>query len=260
MTLHILSLETSAARCGVALLRAQQGQETALWLRTHDGAREHSERLLPMVQELLDEAGIAVGALDAIAFGQGPGGFTGLRVACGVAQGLAFALDCPVLPVGTLAAVASQVPFAPGRLVVAALDARMDEAYVGVYRQQAPGDVRSIQAPVLLGAASLAPWIAACSADWYGSLAQPDHAHVVLAGNTVQAWPERAAEVAAYAWPELIDPDACAVARLALLAWARGEAVPADEAAPLYVRDKVAFTTAERVGGAGGNPRAGAVA
>lgn len=260
MTLHILSLETSAARCGVALLRAQDGRETALWLRTHDGAREHSERLLPMVQELLDEAGIAASALDAIAFGQGPGGFTGLRVACGVAQGLAFALDRPVLPVGTLAAVASQVPFVPGRLVVAALDARMDEAYVGVFRQEAPGDVRPVQAPVLLGAASLAPWVAASAPQWQAATAVPGEVQVVLAGNAVQAWPDLAAGFAPYAWPTLIEPDACAVARLGWLAWQRGEALPADEAAPLYVRDKVAFTTAEREGGAGGNPRAGAAA
>ncbi|WP_437701803.1 tRNA (adenosine(37)-N6)-threonylcarbamoyltransferase complex dimerization subunit type 1 TsaB, partial [Achromobacter xylosoxidans] len=107
MELNLLALETSSSRCGVALLRAFDGRlEVAV--REHEGSQEHAERLLPMANELLAEAGLAPGALQAVAFGQGPGGFTGLRVACGVAQGMAMGLGIPVLPVVSHQAVAAQ--------------------------------------------------------------------------------------------------------------------------------------------------------
>ena len=92
MELNLLALETSSSRCGVALLRAADGR-LDVTVREHEGSQEHAERLLPMAGELLAEAGLAPGALHAVAFGQGPGGFTGLRVACGVAQGMALGLD-----------------------------------------------------------------------------------------------------------------------------------------------------------------------
>src|SRR5690606_1153151 len=109
MSLHILALETSASRCGVALLSHDAGEDELI-VREHDGTAEHSARLLPMVDEVLAAAGLARQAIDAIAFGQGPGGFAGLRVACGVAQGIGVALDIPVLPVVPNAAVEFQRP------------------------------------------------------------------------------------------------------------------------------------------------------
>src|SRR5690606_21099725 len=101
------AFETSSTLCGVALL-SWQGGRVRLDTAAHEGRGAHAERILPLAWDLLAQAGLDRGDLTAIAFGQGPGGFTGLRVACGVAQGLAVALDVPVLPVDSLCAVALQ--------------------------------------------------------------------------------------------------------------------------------------------------------
>ena len=163
MELNLLALETSSSRCGVALLRASEGRlEVAV--REHEGSQEHAERLLPMANELLAEAGLAPGALQAVAFGQGPGGFTGLRVACGVAQGMAMGLGIPVLPVVSHQAVAAQAGGSPDEAIVVALDARMNEVYLAVYRQGTgpTGEPAwdTLQAPLLIAAAEVAPWTA----------------------------------------------------------------------------------------------------
>src|SRR5690606_17451734 len=143
MTLHILALETSSSLCGVALLSVGAA-EPALRVLEHDATAEHAERLLPMVDALLSQAGITRSQLSAVAFGQGPGGFTGLRVACGVAQGIGFALDIPVLPISSLlAAAASDFALqqkqggpgiaAAGEVRVVVQDARMQEVYMAAY-------------------------------------------------------------------------------------------------------------------------------
>lgn len=148
----LLALDTATEACSVALL--------------HDGKvlshyevipRLHAQKLLPMIQTMLAEAGIALSAVDAIAFGRGPGAFTGVRIAIGVVQGLAFALERPVLPVSNLALLAQRALREHGaEQVAAAIDARMDEVYWGCYQQQA-GEMR------LLGSeAVLAPNRSAC--------------------------------------------------------------------------------------------------
>src|SRR5690606_17705028 len=103
MTTHLLALETSSSVCGVALAPLD-GSARPLHTLEHDATAEHAERLLPMVDAVLEQGGVGKGALAAVAFGQGPGGFTGLRVACGVAQGLAYALGIPVVPIDSLMA------------------------------------------------------------------------------------------------------------------------------------------------------------
>lgn len=258
MELNLLALETSSSRCGVALLRAFDGRlEVAV--REHEGSQEHAERLLPMANELLAEAGLAPNALQAVAFGQGPGGFTGLRVACGVAQGMAMGLGIPVLPVVSHQAVAAQAGGVPDDAIVVALDARMNEVYLAVYRPVADADGESawetLQAPLLIAAAEVVPWTAHHLPAWSraaGRALQP-----LLAGD---AWDAYAADMSIPAgWRragEAQRPEAASVARLARQAWSRGEAVAPEQAAPLYVRDKVAFTTAERLRGEGGNPKA----
>jgi len=259
MELNLLALETSSSRCGVALLRAVDGR-LVVSTREHEGSQEHAERLLPMANELLAESGLAPAALHAVAFGQGPGGFTGLRVACGVAQGMGLGLGIPVLPVVSHQAVAAQVAEAgPDDAIVVALDARMNEVYLAVYRQTAategePGwDV--LQAPLLIAAAEVVPWTAHHLANWSAQAGRP--LQPVLAGD---AWDAYASEME---FPDLwrraadaLRPEAASVARLARQGWLRGEALPPEQAAPLYVRDKVAFTTAERMRGEGGNPKA----
>lgn len=243
MTQHILALETSGSWCGVALWRATGDQGSAV-VREHPGTKEHSERLLPMVDEVLAEAGIARSAIDAIAFGQGPGGFTGLRVACGVAQGLGFALDRPLAPIPSHAALAWEGGAKPGQVILAAMDARMEEVYAAAYRQDAE-TVVCLDGPVLLAAGDLLRWARAHA--WYGD-------DIVHAGEAWQAYATVLGGGAVHVTAER--PTARAVGALGAQALANGAVVSPELAAPLYVRDKVAFTTAERALGAGGNPRA----
>jgi len=257
----LIALETSGACCGVALLRAQ-GDEVTLRVREHTGTQTHAERLLPMLDELLGETGVARAAIQAVAFGQGPGGFTGLRVAAGVAQGLALALDVPVLPVASHRAVASQMALREDEVAVVALDARMDEAYVAAYGSvndgtDDAGDWRALQAPILLPAAALAAWSAAQLLRWSHEAGRTlsgvaagdgwDMGDARLPSGFSSTWRREAAD---------LYPNADSVARVAWRDWRAGRAVAPEEALPLYVRDKVAYTTAERAGGAGGNPRA----
>jgi tRNA threonylcarbamoyladenosine biosynthesis protein TsaB len=230
-----------------------------------------------MVDQLLEQAGVARAQLTAVAFGQGPGGFTGLRVACGVAQGIAFALDLPVIPIGSLLAVAAlddsleaspSVALAQSvRLVVQ--DARMGEVYLAAYRPEPatnPERVhwRVVQAPILLGATDVGNWFRQSVGHWRGEWGFG--VSVRLMGDALTAYPElmdlrtfgaSAADAIAVAGP--LRPSADTIARLALSAWRLGQWVTPELAAPLYVRDRVAYTTKERAGGLGGNPKADGV-
>ena len=253
MELNLLALETSSSRCGVALLReTPQGPQVSVL--EHEGAQEHAERLLPMAGELLARAGLVPADLHAVAFGQGPGGFTGLRVACGVAQGMGLALDIPVLPVVSHLAVAEQAAAAPGEIVLVALDARMSEVYLAAYVRPAGSDWQVVQAPMLIAADEAVAWAGHHLPAW--SAAAGSAAAPLAAGDAWDIYPDDMRLPPAWRRAPAARPEAAAVARLARLAWQRGEAVAPELAAPLYVRDKVAFTTLERELGQGGNPRA----
>ncbi len=225
----ILALETSTELGSCALWR-----DGAVLERRCPAGRSHSETLLPLVRELLAEAGVGVAALDAIAFGAGPGAFTGLRVACGAAQGLAVAAERPLLPVVSLEAMAVQ---AGDGQVLALLDARMGEAYAGRYRV-AGDDCR------LLGEIRVLP---------PAELALPGEAGWRACGNAPAAYPalhERLRAAGIELLPGIL-PTAAAAAALAAPRVARGEGIDAALAAPLYIRDKVAKTVAERLGEGG---------
>lgn len=202
-----------------------------LLTRSERLANGGSDRLLPWVRELLDEAGLSLQQLDGVAFGAGPGGFTGIRLACGVAQGLAFGADLPVVGICGLEAMAALAAESGAQRVYACLDARMNEVYTAAYEMR--GGV-----PVALQSPAVTP---------------PDLALVppgegwVGAGDGFAAYPDLSARLAlASVLPDCL-PTAVAIARLAAPCFARGEGVPADQAQPLYVRDKVALTTAERL-------------
>lgn len=205
------------------------------WLHEGPGAAQSSATLIPAVLALLAQAGLALHELDAIVFGRGPGSFTGLRTACAVAQGLAVGAGRPVLAVDTLLAVAEEAAHQrlatgqglPERLS-ALLDARMDEVYAQDF-------VRTDQGWQAQGACRLLAPEALVFA--------PD---TLLAGNVFEVYRDRLP-----AWPAgsvtlSVLPTAAALLRLAPALMSRGQAVPAHQALPLYVRDKVAQTTDER--------------
>lgn len=226
----ILALDSSTETSSCALWR----DGSVLSERLADTRASNSEALLPAIDLLLGECRIGLADLDAIAFGAGPGSFTGLRVSCGIAQGLAFALDVPVVPIGTLDAIAATVD-APR--VFAVLDARMREVYFAPFERRDGWPVALAEPAVALPSA----------------LPLPEDRGWVVAGNALIGYPELAERVAAAGlagFPEA-SPRAAAVALLAGRAMAAGGAVPAERAAPLYVRDKVAFTTAERLAAGG---------
>jgi tRNA threonylcarbamoyladenosine biosynthesis protein TsaB len=256
---HILAFETSSSLCSVALLSQTAGR-VRLRAAQHEGRQEHAERILPLAWQLLADAGLKRADLSAVAFGQGPGGFTGLRVACGVAQGLAVALDIPVLPVDSLCALALQQAGADASGVHLVLqDARMNEIYAAAY--ECVGDEwTTLQAPALIARADVMAWVADESAAWAMRAGGGWAAH----GDALDAFPGLADElralgaVVAAGSGERVCAHAATVARLAARAWQRGQALDAALAAPAYVRDKVAYTTVERSRGLGGNPQADA--
>lgn len=224
----ILAIETSSELASCALLN---GTEAAVLTRESAGVRTHSQSVLPMVQALLRDAGIALADCDAIAFGAGPGSFTGVRTACGVAQGLAFGARKPVLPLVTLEAMAEACRVRTGATdVVAVLDARMGEVYWAQYRWMDGWQV--VREPALSAPADVAP--------------EPVTG-LVACGNGFAAYPEAFA-AKAFAADALGDilPHARELAVLGAAALASGRAVPADDAQPIYLRNKVAYTSAER--------------
>lgn len=221
----MLALETSTELGSCALWR--DGEITE---RYCPSGRSHSETLLPLVRELLADAGIAIGQLAAIAFGVGPGAFTGLRVACGAAQGLAVAADLPLVPVSSLETMA----FASGgNKVFSLLDARMGEVYAAQY-------LNADQVPTRHGEIRVA------SPD---QMVLPTDNGWLACGNALLAYPALAEQLQAAGLslqPQIL-PTAGVLARLASLHLAAGGGIDAADAAPLYVRDKVAKTVAERL-------------
>lgn len=218
--MKLLALETSTRWLSVALWL--DGEILARRADSHNGG---SSLVLPWVGELLAEAGLKHADIDAVAFGAGPGSFTGLRLACGVAQGLAFGLDRPVLGVTTLEALA--VASGADR-VFACLDARMGEVYCAAYEVDG-AVVTEIQAPRVAPPAA----VQAPAGAWVGC-----GDGFAAYGQDLPALPRMLADV----WPT-----AEAVAAIAAPRFARGEGGAAAQAMPLYVRDKVALTTAERL-------------
>ena len=229
----LLAFDTSTDVMSIAVSRTVNGQ-TKVWAHTGAGGAQASVALIPALMGLLQEAGLVLAELDAICFGCGPGSFTGLRTACAVAQGLAFGADRRVLPVNSLLAVAEEArfqhfPTAANARVTALLDARMNEMYVAGF-QWSSGSWREDGASALVKPEALALPAAGTR----------------LAGNVFAQYGLRlpAAPQDAERFEAL--PTASAMLRLAPALLAAGCAVAPDDALPIYIRDNVAQTTAER--------------
>lgn len=225
--MNLLAVETSTELCSVALLRGGE-----LFVEEALAENRHSEMLAPMIRRIFDRARLDARRMDAFGFGQGPGSFTGIRIACGVVQGLAFAAGRPVVPVPSLLALAEQ---SNESRVIAALDARMGEAYLAAYARNGD-DWDEVIAPRLADASGLPPlpgrrWAATGS------------------GFDRHPWLRDAYRESVEMRFENDLPRAGSVARVAARRFARGAGIAAEHAAPLYLRDKVALTTAERRAG-----------
>jgi len=216
--MRLAAIETSTEWCSVALWR--DGESAAL---EHRAPNRHGELVLPMLARLLERAGLSASQLDAVAFGAGPGSFTGLRIACGVAQGIALARGIPVIGIPTLEAIAEESGAAR---VVACLDARMREVYYAALERNAGRWREVIAARCVAPAAVPLP---------------PGEGWIGCGGGFAVYGPLGLKLVR----PE-VRPSAVAVARLAAPRLAAGEGVDAALAAPLYLRDKVALTSEER--------------
>lgn len=232
----LLALDTATETLHLGLLAGGRR-----WVRALPGGASASSALLPAVFGLLEEAGLGLRELGAIGYGRGPGAFTGVRTACAVTQGLAYGADLPVLALDTLMAVAEDARTqGAGDDLWVAVDARMGEVYAARYRHGADGWI-TVCPPSLQDPAALARTAGQDFADGAGG----------VAGNSLSAHTEAwsiladAAPGSGQRWP-LAAPRGAALLSLALAAWQRGEQADAAQALPLYVRDKVAQTTAER--------------
>lgn len=240
--MNLLAFDTSTEQLSIAVRRADRQ-----WQHSGAGGRHSSAALIPGLLDLLADAGLRLADLDAIVIGRGPGSFTGLRTACSVAQGLALGAGVPVLPVDTLLAVAEQARLAHGTpQVLAILDARMDEVYSAPWSWQADAGWRSAGPTQVCAASELRlPAVAAHGDD----RTQDQHSGCwALAGNVFDgttpplSLPPALQSLTAYpAWPT-----ATALLSVAPQLLRAGGAVAPEEALPLYIRNKVARTVAER--------------
>jgi tRNA threonylcarbamoyladenosine biosynthesis protein TsaB len=228
--MNLLAFDTSTDLMSIAVQRSVDGV-AQVWQHSGPGGAQTSAHLIPCIQDLMQQARLQFNQLDAIAFGCGPGSFTGLRTACAVAQGLAFGAQLPVLPIDTLLAVAEEARHHNAAdlnawQVTALLDARMDEMYGASYAFNS-GLWTQTKGHSLINPENLV-----CEADY------------LLAGNVFASYGARLPASGALRITVL--PTASALLRLAPALLAAGGALPAEQALPLYIRDKVAKTTVER--------------
>lgn len=226
--MNLLALETSTEACSVALIHGDE-----VIARSEIAPRRHAELVLPMADALLAESGLGRHALDAIAVGRGPGAFTGVRLGISLAQGMALALDIPVITVSSLAALALEAPEGDAT-ILAVIDARMGEVYAASYRRDDMGglialDDERVCAPDALVLPAAPAWQVVGT----GWSTYPEVLRERLTG-TLQS-----AQGACY-------PQARHVAELAALEFAAGRTVMPEHALPVYLRDKVALTLVEQ--------------
>lgn len=238
----ILALDSSTEACSAALLRGS-GEQTEIMAKNQLAVRQHNQVLLPMIEQLLAEAGCTLQQVDLIAFGRGPGSFVGLRVGCGVAQGLALGIDCPVVPISTLRAMAQGAYRVFGaKAVMAAIDARMSEVYWGVYGL----DQHAYMQPLLderVCPPQQVVFDRACgsiNSDWSAMGTGWRYREQMLAEIAVPPSDIVRTE-------EQWFPDSRDIALLAVGEFNAGNAVSPEDAQPIYLRDQVVQTPVKKV-------------
>ncbi len=265
----LLAFDTSTEQLAMAVVSPQ-----GVWVHRSPGGASVSNTLLPQAQLLLQQAGLKLSDLKAVAFGVGPGAFTGLRTSCAVAQGLAFGLGCRVLQIDSLLIVAEDARwqafqgvspgwFGPGSgqhglgaqtgpmrtfEIGVAMDARMHEAYAGRYRHDGQR-WQVVQAPALYNLPALEEaWAQLGEDDTPAAGETPNHAPLRswLAGSALLAFGDRLVLPPSLQRLPIEHDRAAALARLALQAWFHDALIDTADALPLYLRDKVALTTLER--------------
>lgn len=227
--MNLLAIETTTEACSVALVHGDQ-----LLVRSEIAPRRHTELVLPMADALLAEAGISRHALDVIAVGRGPGAFTGVRIGVALAQGMALALDLPVITISSLAALALEAPEEEGTVILAVIDARMGEIYAACYRRDDNGGLIALDDERI------------CTAD---TLVLPKAAAWQIVGS---GWATYATALSQRLTGTLHSadgqryPQAVHVAELAMREFRAGHMLAPELALPVYLRDKVALTLVEQ--------------
>ncbi|WP_165311880.1 tRNA (adenosine(37)-N6)-threonylcarbamoyltransferase complex dimerization subunit type 1 TsaB [Vibrio ziniensis] len=226
MSAKILALDTATEQCSVALMVGEK-----VYFRSEFAPRDHTKKILPMVDEVLKEAGLTLSDLDALAFGRGPGSFTGVRIGIGIAQGLAFGADLPMIGVSTLAAMAQGAYRLHGTTHVAsAIDARMSEVYWGRFERQEDGSWNEVDAECVIPPAVLVEEV------------QKDDNTWAKVGTGWQAYAEDLANLSlTLTDTDMLYPDSQDIVYLAQFEWAKGNTTPVEESSPVYLRDTVAW-------------------
>ncbi len=226
MSAKILALDTATETCSVALMVGDK-----VYSRSEFAPRDHTKKILPMVDEVLKEAGLTLNDLDALAFGRGPGSFTGVRIGIGIAQGLAFGADLPMIGISTLKAMAQGAYRKSGAANVAtAIDARMSEVYWGRFERQQDGDWSEVDSECVIPPAVLAEQMLSDDKVW------------VKAGTGWDAYSDELAPLPlTLNDSDVLYPESEDIVFLAQFEWAKGNTSPVEEASPVYLRDTVAW-------------------
>ncbi|WP_036771083.1 tRNA (adenosine(37)-N6)-threonylcarbamoyltransferase complex dimerization subunit type 1 TsaB [Photorhabdus australis] len=225
MSTRILAIDTATEACSVALWN-----DGAVLAQFEISPREHTQRILPMVQSVLTEAGISLQQLDALAFGRGPGSFTGVRIGVGIAQGLALGAELPVIGVSTLNTMAQGVFRLTGSTqVLTAIDARMGEIYWGQYVRNQKGEWQGNETEAVMKPERIQEIMASLNGAW------------VVAGTGWQAYPQLRTSHLTLSDSDITLPHAEDMLPLAVQMWQNGEMKAVEHAEPVYLRNEVTW-------------------
>ncbi|MDX7990946.1 tRNA (adenosine(37)-N6)-threonylcarbamoyltransferase complex dimerization subunit type 1 TsaB [Xenorhabdus littoralis] len=225
MSTRILAIDTATEACSVALWN-----KGAVEAQFEISPREHTQRILPMVQKVLTKSNVSLQELDALAFGRGPGSFTGVRIGVGIAQGLALGAELPMLGVSSLKTMAQGAfRLKEATNVLVAIDARMGEVYWGQYTRNSLGEWQGDETEAVLKPEQVQAMISSLSGEW------------AIAGTGWEAYPQLLDSPLTLLASDITLPHAEDMLPLAVKMWKDGEATAVEEAEPVYLRNEVTW-------------------